>query len=276
MALEVTATPGTFGATVTGVDLREKLTPELVKAIRMAWLRYQVLAFPGQPLSLEEFERFSGTIGEFGYDPYFDSLPAYPHIAQVRRDANENTPIFAETWHSDWSFLPSPPSATLLCSAIIPPLGGDTLFANQYAALEALPVKTKTALKGKMGIHSARRGYAPDGLYGANDKGRSMAIRYSADALATQLHPMVRLHPETRKEVLFVNPGYTIGIDGMPADEANELLADLFTHQTREEFIYRHRWSEDMVLLWDNRCLLHAATGGYDGHARLLHRITIA
>ena len=127
-----------------------------------------------------------------------------------------------------------------------------------------------------MGIHSARRGYAPDGMYGANDRGRSMAIRYSEDAMATQLHPIVRRHPETGKEALFISPGYTIGIDGMPGDEANDLLTELFSHQTREEFVYRHQWSAGMVLMWDNRCLVHAATGGYDGHARLLYRITIA
>ena len=276
MGLEIAPAAGKFGAAISGVDLRTELSAETVGAIRAAWLKHQVVAFPAQTLTLEEFERFAATIGPFGRDPYFDSIPGHPHIAAVRRDADETTPIFAESWHSDWSFLDTPPSATLLYSAIIPPVGGDTLFANQYAAWDALPAATKARLKGKMGIHSARNGYAPTGLYGAKDKGRSMAIRYSEDAMATQLHPIVRQHPETGREALFISPGYTIGIDGMPRDEARDLLVELFAHQTREEFIYRHQWSPDMLVMWDNRCLLHAATGGYDGHARLLHRITVS
>lgn len=276
MGLEVIPAGQGFGAAAVGVDLRTDLAPEGIAAIREAWLKHQVLAFPDQSLTLEAFERFAATIGPYGQDPYFDSLPGHPHVAEVRREADETTPIFAESWHSDWSFLASPPSATLLCSAIVPPVGGDTLFASQYAAWEGLPAAMKTALKDRQGIHSARRGYAPTGLYGEKDKGRSMAIRYSEDAMATQLHPVVRRHPETGRDALFVNPGYTIGIDGMPEDEATDLLAELFAHQTREAFIHRQHWSDGMVLLWDNRCVVHAATGGYDGHARLLYRITIA
>ena len=235
-----------------------------------------MLAFPGQDLSLDDLERFASTIGPFGVDPYFGSVPGHPHIAQVRRDADEKTKIFAETWHSDWSFLPVPPQATVLYGNVIPPTGGDTLFANQVAAWEALPAAMKTLLQGKLGIHSARRGYARDGMYGERDKGRSMAIRYDDSALATQTHPIARVHPETGRTALFVSPGYTIGIEGMADTEAQALLMELFRHQVREDFVYRHRWQAGMLVMWDNRCVVHAATGGYDGHARLLHRITLA
>jgi taurine dioxygenase len=122
--------------------------------------------FPDQDLSLEDLERIALHFGPFGSDPYFGSVPGHPHIAQVRRDADETTKIFAETWHSDWSFLPRPPQATLLYGNVIPPIGGDTLFANQYAAWEALSPAMKTLLQDKQGIHSARRGYARDGMYG--------------------------------------------------------------------------------------------------------------
>ena len=103
-----------------------------------------------------------------------------------------------------------------------------------------------------------------------------MAIRYGDDALATQTHPIARVHPETGRTALFVSPGYTIGIEGLDDGEAQALLVELFHHQVREDFVYRHRWSAGMLLMWDNRCVIHAATGGYDGHARLLHRITLA
>ena len=125
-------------------------------------------------------------------------------------------------------------------------------------------------------MHSARVGYAKDGIYGEKDKGRSMAIRFDDSALKTRLHPLVRTHPETGRRALFVNPGYTLGIDGMPPDESRALLKQLFQHQVEERFVYRHHWSEGMLTLWDNRSLLHAATGGYEGHRRLLYRVTVA
>src|SRR5688572_8801056 len=276
MQLRVMAQTAPCGALVEGVDLRERLADEQVAAIRALWLQHQVLAFVDQQLQLEDIERFAESIGPFGVDPYFGSVPGHPHVAQVRREADEQTPIFAETWHSDWSFLPSPPQATLLYGDVIPPVGGDTLFANQYAAWEALPAAMKALLEDKQGVHSARRAYSRDGMYGERDKGRSMAIRYSDNAMSTQLHPIMRIHPETGRPALFVSMGYTIGIDGMSEAEATPILMELFAHQSKAEFVYRHRWSQGMLVMWDNRCVLHAATGGYQGHKRLLHRITVA
>jgi taurine dioxygenase len=276
MPLTITPQAAPCSAAVTGIDLRRPLSADTVAEIRSAWLQHQVLAFPDQDMSLEDLERIALHIGPFGTDPFFGSVPGHPHIAQVRRDADETTKIFAETWHSDWSFLPRPPQATLLYGNVIPPVGGDTLFANQYLAWAALSPSMKALLIDKQGIHSARRGYARDGMYGERDAGRSMAIRYGDDALATQPQPIARVHPETGRTALFVSPGYTIGVEGMPDADAQPLLLELFRHQVRDDFVYRHRWQPGMLLLWDNRCVVHAATGGYDGHARLLHRITVA
>lgn len=276
MKLRVTPQPAPCSALVEGIDLRQRLAEEQVAAIREHWLQHQVLAFVDQQLQLDDIERFAESIGPFGVDPYFGSVPGHPHVAQVRREADEQTPIFAETWHSDWSFLPSPPAATVLYGDVIPPVGGDTLFANQYAAWEALPASMKALLQDKQGVHSARRAYSREGMYGEKDKGRSMAIRYSDTAMSTQLHPIMRVHPETGRPALFVSMGYTIGIDGMTEAEATPILLQLFAHQSKPEFVYRHRWSQGMLVMWDNRCVLHAATGGYQGHKRLLHRITVA
>jgi taurine dioxygenase len=273
--MRVTPSGGACGARVEGIDLRGALTAAQIAEIRAQWLRFQVLAFVDQDLAVEDIERFAAHIGPFGEDPYFESIPGHPHVAQVRREADETTRLFAEGWHSDWSFLPTPPAATLLYGDVIPPVGGDTLFANQYAAWDALPADLKALLAERQGVHSARRAYAPDGAYGEKDKGRSMAIRYSDSAMATQLHPIGRAHPETGRTALFVSPGYTIGVEGMGDDEGAELLSILFEHQARAEFVYRHQWSQGTLLMWDNRCLNHAATGGYDGHRRLLHRITV-
>jgi len=275
-AIEVTEAPAPCGAFIRGPRLNEPLTAEQIAAIRAAWLKHQVVVFPDQSLALEDLERFAATVGPFGVDPYFRSVPGHPHVAQIRREANETSTLFAESWHSDWSFLPSPPAATLLYGNVIPPVGGDTLFANQYAAWETLPKGLRQAVEGRSGIHSARNGYSRQGAYGEKDQGRSMPIRFDDSALATQLHPIGRVHPETGRTALFVSPGYTIGIEGMPEDEARAILLELFAHQSAEAMVYRHRWAEGMLVMWDNRCIVHAATGGYQGYARLLHRITVA
>jgi taurine dioxygenase len=260
---------------VHGVDLR-RLDAALAEALRSVWLEHKVIALPGQQLTLGDFERVATHFGPFGEDPYFRTLPDHPHVAEIRREADEKTPLFAEAWHSDWSFLPRPPAMTLLYGRVIPPVGGDTLYADQQAAYEALPDRLKARLDGLMGIHSARRGYSRAGQYGDKDVGRSMTIIADDSALATQLHPLVLTHPETGRKGLFLSPGYTIGIDGMADDEAQQLLFELYTFQSGEPFIYRHSWTEGMVTIWDNRAVNHAATGGYDGYQRVLQRITIA
>ena len=264
------------GASIHGVDLAQPLLPQQISDIRSAWLSHQVIAFPHQNLAIEDLERFAFYIGPRGEDPYIAGLPGHPHVVEVKREANEASRLFAETWHSDWSFLPSPPAGTVLYGEVIPSVGGDTLFADQYAAWDALPQALRSAIEGRKAVHSARGGYARDGLYGEKDTGRSMAIRFGDSALKTRLHPLVRTHPETGRKALFVSPGYTIGIDGMAPSEAGDVLGQLFKHQTEARFIYRHRWHRGMLTLWDNRCLLHAATGGYEGHRRLLLRVTVA
>jgi taurine dioxygenase len=276
MTLEVTPSGQACGAIARGVDLSGDLSADAIAALRAAWLQHQVLALPDQTLDDDDLERVTLALGAFGEDPFIAPIPGREHVLEVRRDAEETSPLFAETWHSDWSFLSTPPSATLLHGRVIPPTGGDTLFANQYAAYEALDAATKARIEGLNAVHSAGRAYAPEGLYGEKDKGRSMAIRPSPEARKTQSHPMMRIHPETGRKALFVNPGYTIAIEGMAHEEGWPLLLKLFKHQTRPEFVYRHRWAENMLVIWDNRSVLHMATGGYQGHARVLHRTTVA
>jgi taurine dioxygenase len=265
-----------FGAHVLGLDLRRDLDPTTAAHLRDVWLRHQVLVFADQDLSFDDLEAVATVFGPIGDDPYFRPIPGQTHVVALTREADEATPLFADVWHSDWSFLASPPAATLLYGVEIPPAGGDTLFADQYAAYDSLPDALKQRIEGLMGVHSARRGYSKQGLYGDRDVGRSMAIVSSDDALAIQLHPLVRTHPETGRRALYCSLAYTIGIDGLDDVAADALLGELFSHLAHHEHVYRHRWSPGMVALWDNRCLLHSATGGYEGHRRTLHRLTIA
>ncbi len=264
------------GARVSGIDLAGTLSDTAIAEIRQHWLRHRVLAFVGQEMDDDALERFTIAMGGFGKDPFFAPIAGRRHIAAIRREADETSPLFAENWHTDWSFLAQPPSATCLMAVDIPPHGGDTLFADQIAAFAALPEERKDYLRSLTAIHSARGGYAPDGMYGDKDKGRSMAIRPSAKALATQTHPLIRRHQETGEEGIFGCIGYIIGFEGMDDGEAFALLAELLEWQSREDFIYRHAWEPGMLVLWDNRSVLHRATGGYEGYRRELHRTTVA
>jgi taurine dioxygenase len=279
-AVSLTITPSgqACGAQITGVDLTVPLSPETVQEIRDAWLAHHVLSFPDQSMSDDDLERFSQYFGSYGHDPFFGPIEGREHIAAIRREADEQTPIFAESWHSDWSFQESPPIATCLLGIDIPPQGGDTLFANQHLAYEQMPPELKAKLEGRIGIHSAVLGYAPDGPFGEKDKanGRSMDIRPSAEAYETQQHPLIRNHPETGRAGIFGGAFiYIIGIEGMTDEESRPVLEELMAWQSRPEFVYRHAWQQNMLVMWDNRSVLHRATGGYEGYRRELHRVTI-
>lgn len=243
-----------------------------------ALLRHKVVAFPDQLLDNNQLEAASLAFGPFGDDPFIAPIPGRKHIIAVRRSATEQAPIFAENWHTDWSFQATPPAATCLYGITIPPSGGDTWFANQIAAAEALPAALRQAITGRHGIHSAKLPYAPQGVYGDADRStdRSMDIRADVSAEAVQLHPLLSPHPDTGEERIFGAVGYVIGIDGIPDDEALQILMELVAHQGAKEFVYEHPWQANMLVMWDNRSVLHRATGGYEGHERLLHRTTVS
>lgn len=277
MALKIELSGQSCGAAVHDLDLSRPLAEETVAALRAAWLEHHVLSFPGQQMDDDDLESFTRYFGPFGDDPFIAPVPGREHVIAVERRADETAPLFAESWHSDWSFQSRPPSGTCLLGLEIPPQGGDTLFANQHAAWDAMPQEMRERVQGLMAVHSARMAYAPEGMYGEADAAgdRSMDIRPSSDAQATQLHPLIRPHPETGREGIFGCIGYIIGLEGMQDDAALELLLELHAWQTREEFVYRHRWEPGMLIMWDNRSVLHCATGGYEGYNRLLHRTTI-
>jgi taurine dioxygenase len=278
MGITVTPSGQACGARVTGVDLTLPLDTATIAMIRAAWLEHHVLAFPDQAMSDDDLEHFTLAFGGFGEYPFFAPIAGRQHIAAIRREVDEQTPLFAENWHADWSFQARPPAGTCLLAIDVPPVGGDTLFANQHAAWEALTPERQAALGDLIAIHSARLPYAPDGTYGAGDqaKGRSMDIRPSEAALATQTHPLVPAHPETGRRGFYSTLGYIIGIEGMDDTKAFALLMELQQWQGGDRFVYRHQWEPGMLIMWDNRSVLHRATGGYEGHRRELHRTTIA
>ena len=277
MSLTVVPTGAACGAHVTGVDLTQEISADLAAELRAHWLEHKVLAFPDQPLSDEDLERFTLAFGEFGEDPFFGHIDGHENIAAIQRKADETSPIFAEFFHSDWSFLEVPPAGTCLFGITIPPVGGNTLFADQVAAYERLPDDIRDKADSLIAVHSAELGYAPNGAYGDDDKeNRSMDIIPSEKAREKREHPFVRTHHETGKKALFSSPAYIQAFAGMEKEESDALLIDFYGRQSEESLVYSHKWEKNMLVMWDNRSVLHAATGGYDGHDRLLHRTTIA
>ena len=278
MSLTVQPSGASCGATIIGVQLNQSLSDDLIAEIRARWLEHKVVAFPGQQLTPAQLVAFSQQFGEIGEDPFFGHIDEHPQVAAIQRNADETTSIFAEFFHSDWSFMQIPPAATALYGITIPPVGGDTLFADQVAAYEQMPDDLRGRVEDLTAIHSAALGYAPDGAYGEADQeqGRSMKILPSERALETCEHPFVRTHHETGKRALFSSAAYIKGFVGLDKEESDALLMELYAHQSQPEFVYAHRWQPGMLVMWDNRAVLHAATGGYDGYARLLHRTTIS
>ena len=276
--LNVTPSGAACGAFITGVDLSAPLENAVVREIRNLWLEHHVLAFPDQKLADADLVRFSQQFGSVGDDPYFVPINKKTPVVALTRRADEQAPVFAESWHTDWSFKVHPPIGTCLYSVVVPPMGGNTGFANQQMALAQMPDELRARLEGKKALHSAAAAYGPQGTYGERDQGndRSMKILYSEQANKSEPHPIIAKHPESGVETVFGTAGYIHTIVGLEAEESQQLIRDLYAWQTREEFQYTHQWQPNMCVMWDNRSLLHRAYGGYDGHARELHRLTIA
>jgi len=275
-AIAVTPQPSGFGAEITGVDLSRPLPPPVLEAVKAAWARHGVVAFPDQPIDLAALEAFTLQMGRFGHDPYIKPMEGHPNVLELRREPDEKATNFGAGWHSDWSFQAEPPAATLLHSKVIPPVGGDTLFVDAARAYEALSPTMQRMLSPLQAIHSAKQSYGSKGVFSKDTEKRTMQIIVSEEADASLTHPLVRTHPVTGRKALYVSPVYTVGIEGLTPEEARAILGFLFQHLTQEQFVYRHRWREQMLLMWDNRCTMHFAEGGYDGHLRLMHRTTVA
>jgi taurine dioxygenase len=274
--IDVTPEAHGFGAAVNGVDLAGDLTAEAVAEIRDAWTRHSVIFFPRQLMDVDDLERFSLRIGPFGHDPYIAPMAGHANVLEVRREADETSSVFGAAWHSDWSFQATPPAATILHGEVIPPVGGDTLYADGYRAWEALSDAMRATLAPLRAVHSARRAYGLSSPYAKETDRRGMRFLVSPEAEESVSHPLVRNHPVSGRRSLFVNPVYTVGIEGMTGAEGDAILKFLFAHMTSDEFVYRHRWARRMLTMWDNRCTMHTAQGGYDGHLRVLHRTTVA
>lgn len=272
--LSVAPLAGSLGAEVAGIDLSVPVDETTRGALRAAWLEHLVLVFRDQPLSLDAFVDFARLFGDPVEYPFVPGLDGYPHVIEIAKLADE-TVNFGGIWHSDTTYLERPPMATTLLAREIPPYGGDTLFANQYAAFEALSPAMQEML---LGLRAVASSSLADVSKTREDRRRDAAAGgYDAPAEAFEaVHPVVRTHPETGRRSLFVNVAHTARFEGMTEEESRPLLQFLFAHQVRPEFTCRVRWAVGTLVLWDNRCTQHNPINDYHGHRRVMNRITLA
>jgi alpha-ketoglutarate-dependent taurine dioxygenase len=266
---------GACGAVASGVDLRHELSSAALEEIENALDRHLVLIWPGQPLTAPEQAAFTRRLGPPSPVPFIQPTADHRDVVAIARRAEE-PPRFnpAGGWHSDFSFLPEPPSYTVLQAVDVPPFGGDTIWANQYLAYNALSPPMQALLAPLGAVHSAARAFAPS-MQAAFDALAEANVVTGPEAFDQEVHPVCVVHPGTGRPSLYVNREYTIGLDGLASQEAQPLLDFLAQHSTRAEFTCRWRWSRGDVVVWDNRCLQHMAMPDYRGHARRMLRTTV-
>ena len=269
---------GRFGAEVLDVDLARPLRESHRDALIGALAEAGVLVVRGQSLCLDDLKRVTRIFGDLLRVPYVAPCPEDPDvIAVLKEDDERDISPFGGDWHSDFSFLARPPGGSVLYAVDVPPIGGDTLWADQTAAYDSLPSALAERVIGRQAIHvGAPYGerYSPDPTLQLS---RSIQMRRGdRKADEERPHPLVRTHPVTGQRSLFVNPIYTVRIEGYGDQEGRDLLQALYRHATHPSRIFRHRWTAGDVVMWDNRTTLHRAPNDYDGYRRLLYRTTFS
>jgi taurine dioxygenase len=259
------------GAMVSGVQLADAID-EQIRAIRDAFVAYGVIFFREQSLSPEQHLVFARRMGDIVVNKFFMPLADFPEIAEVRKEKDQQMNI-GGGWHTDHSYDVEPALGSILVARALPESGGDTWFANLANAFDALPDALKNRLRGLRAKHSNRHIYGEGGYYAQTDLADRLGGR---DRVGDAVHPVVIVHPESGREVLYVNPAHTIQLEGMDEAESKALLEQLYEHVVQEQFICRFNWESGSVALWDNRSTWHFAQNDYPGQDRLMHRITLA
>jgi len=255
--LDVRRQAGALGALVLGLDLAGGVDDETFAAVHAAFLDHMVICIRGQAaMTPEDQLAFAARWGQISIHPYVPSIEGYPGIMRIY-DPNPVT----VTWHADTTHMAAPPALTLLLARVLPPVGGDTMFANAALAYENLSPGLRGVLDGLRAVHQGTELAASAGL--------------DRDAVTTT-HPVVRTHPETGRRALFVNGNYVDRFDGWTREESQPLLEYLYAQVGRPEYTYRHHWEVGDLIIWDNRCTQHAVIGDTAGAERTLHRVTIA
>lgn len=275
MSIKVARLAGALGAELHGLNLAKPLAAAELDGLRRALIDHLVVTVPNQAISLDDLERLTDQLGGRAVTPFVKPLPDRPYVIRVLKE-REDKLNFANAWHSDLSYLPEPPSFTLLYAHEVPDFGGDTLFQNQYLAFETLSEGLKKALKGLNAVHSAGAAYGTGGYLDRVKHKMSTEIAPSEDAFQEVVHPAVIRHPESKREALYLNPVYTMRFDGWNVPESQALLQHIYRHQTNENLTCRVRWAKGTLTIWDNRATQHNALNDYHGQRREMFRTSVA
>jgi len=267
--IEVRPIAGALGAEILGVDMARDLEDDVVAETRQAFLDNLVIFLRGQKATPQQQLAFAKRFGEPIEYPMLQGLPECPMITPVIKLEHERS-NFGGIWHSDTTYLSVPPMGSMLLALEIPPIGGDTMFANQYLAYESLSDGLKKTLEGLIGVSSSAKA---DVTRTREDRVKSAGAERK---LLTAEHPIVRTHPETGRRALYTSDAHTSHIKGWTEKESLPLLEFLWEHQTRPEFTCRFRWEVGSLAFWDNRCAMHNPINDYHGYRRVMHRITLA
>jgi len=256
---------GSCGAVVEGVDLSEDLPDDVLAEVRAALLDNCVIFFRDQKLTPEQQLNFARRWGEIHLHPFMQGMADYPEILEIIKTPQDKK-NFGGSWHTDQMFSPAPAMGTILYALEVPSSGGDTLFLNMYKAYDTLPAELKARIDGRKALNAY--------LYDSTTRAvNGSKVDFTAHPHYVQ--PIVRTHPDTRRKALYVNRLMTFTIEGMDEDDGSALLDSLFDHIEQDQFIYAHHWRPGDLVLWDNRCTLHARTDFSDKERRLLRRYVV-
>ncbi|WP_283150044.1 taurine dioxygenase [Silvimonas soli] len=269
--LQFTPIGAALGAIIEGVNLAEPLSDGHFAALKDALLQYQVLFFREQPLTPLQQRNFARHFGDLHIHPIYPNVPDTPEVLIL--DTHDQNLPDNDNWHTDVTFIETPPLGAILAAKQLPPTGGDTLWASGTAAYEALSPPLQHLLDGLTATHDFGKSF-PETRFAVSEEVHAQwhASRARHPPIT---HPVIRTHPQTGKKALFVNDGFTTRINEFSARESQALLDFLFAHIARPEFTLRWRWQENDVAFWDNRITQHYAVADYLPHRRIMHRATI-
>jgi len=272
--IEVTPIAGACGAEISGIELSEDLDEQRLSEIKRAFHENLVIFFRNQDMTEEQHKAFGRKFGTLNVHPRYVPIEGHPEIIPVRKDPEDKN-VVGGVWHQDLTHLEEPPLGSILYALEVPPVGGDTLFANQYMAYQMLSDGMKDLLDGLIAVHDNRI-QAPNIARGRNSKFTSKLRNDPDEADEPEVeHPVIVTHQETGRKALYVNRSRTHRFKDMTEEESKPLLEFLFEHSYKPEFTCRFRWEKGSVAFWDNRCLMHRALNDYPGYKRYMNRVTV-
>ena len=263
--IRVSPCTAAIGAEISGIDLARPLGNQQFQELHDALMAHQVLFFRDQPLTLDQHKAFGRLFGDLAIHPNTPGPDGHPEILPIHADASSKR-IAGERWHSDVSCDPEPPMGSILNLKVVPPVGGDTVFASMYAAFNALSPGMKQYLAGLTSIHDGSMNYSrTNRLIGAE----------GPRSFPRAEHPVIRTHPVTGRQAIYVNPVFTMAIKDVPENESKAILDFLYEHCAQPHWQVRFRWQPESVAFWDNRCVQHIAMWDYFPGVRSGYRVTV-